>query len=152
MTDELYRTAMYIIPLWALTSFVLARLMQAFDHKEEVVRSLWITVDLLFLTYVLLQSDGYQHSPLLMLYPIYIVGASLWNRVRAVWLATVLCILSNLVLFICAPQYRSKQAEELHVHLVFIAGLIVIATMAAHQVRQTRLMRRYIREQHPLVP
>lgn len=81
-----------------------------------------------------------------MLYPVLIIASGLWYRTRAVWLATILCVLSNLLIWLKASWFHPERAEELHVHLVFVIALILIGLLVSLGVRQTRILQRHSRE------
>lgn len=149
-SSSFYWTTTILTPCWAATTAVLAWLVRKTSHGEAA-QALWLCFDASFLTAVLLSSEGMQHSPLVSLYAVLVVASGLWYRLRIVWLAVVLCILSNLVLWLAAPVIRPEWQEPLHVHLVFCASLPLIGLLVAHQVRQIRAMRGYLPKQRPVM-
>jgi hypothetical protein len=102
--------------------------------------------DVLALFSILFIGDG-PASPLLISFPLLVVGAGLWFRVRLVWFMTALTSLAyiGLVVHYHLRRPELKQAFPLNHddHIYFVAGLIVMGTVVAYQVQRVRALSRY---------
>ena len=103
-------------------------------------------IDSICLLAVLLVANG-AISPLLVGYPLLIVGSGLWFRVRFVWFMTVLSLLSYGVLVIDFYWWR----PELHAgiqagpdrHVIFGVALVVLGAVVAYLVHRVRTLSRF---------
>ncbi len=104
---------------------------------------------ILLLLAVLLVADGLA-SPLLFAYPLLIIGAALWFRVRFVWFMAVLSIASYGVLLVDfyhrRPELRDKYpayVDRYDRHVIFLLALVVLALMVSYLVERVRALSTY---------
>jgi predicted Ser/Thr protein kinase len=130
---------------WVALSFVFQRLMRR-DAWQVIIPAAWAFVDAAALLWVLLLGDG-RVSPLMIGYPLLIVAAGFWFRVRLVWWMTVLSVACYAALALDYYFWRTdlKQASALDSddHIYFVVGLIVMGTAVAHQVQRVRALSRF---------
>ena len=135
-----------VLAVWVILSFVFQRLMRR-EVWQVVIPAAWAFVDAAALLSVLLLGDG-RASPLMIGYPLLIVAAGLWFRVRLVWLMTALAVASYSVLAVDYYVRRTvdfKQASPLDSddHVYFVVGLIVMGAAVAYQVQRVRALSRF---------
>jgi eukaryotic-like serine/threonine-protein kinase len=134
-----------VLTIWVALSFVFQRLMRR-ERWQVAMPAAWAVVDAAALLCMLLLGDG-RVSPLMIGYPLLIVAAGLWFRVRLVWLMTALAIASYAVLAIDYYRLRTdlKMAANLDSddHLYFIVGLIAMGAAVAYQVQRVRALSRF---------
>lgn len=140
-SDEKFNTRVTVIlALWVLLSLIAQRLIR-FERWRMVAGFVWGTVDTVLLTLVLWIANSVA-SPLIIGYPLLIVGAGLWFRVRLVWYMTALCIASYLLL---ATDYHFNRADLQAMfdigfdhHVIYVVGYFVIGAVTAYQVYRVR--------------
>ncbi|MEZ6073341.1 MAG: hypothetical protein R3C10_24475 [Pirellulales bacterium] len=80
-------------------------------------------------------------------YPMLIVGAGLWFKVRYVTLVAVLSILGYLALvadyYWRRPELREHFDPHGDRHVFFLIMLVVVAAIVAYQVHRVRALSRY---------
>jgi hypothetical protein len=112
----------------------------------------WGVVDAAALLWLLLIADG-AASPLLIGYPLLVVAAGLWFRVRLVWFMTALSVLSYLVLVVDCFTTRPwlKTGSDLHSDdfIYFVVGLIAMGAAVAYQIERVRVLSRYYERRRP---
>jgi len=103
----------------------------------------WGTFDSILLLAVLLVSDG-AASPLVIAYPLLIVGSALWFHVRFVWFMTAASLLSYGVLvwdfYLWRPELQEKSHRAWDSHVVFAVGLAVMGVGVAYLVHRVRVL------------
>ena len=113
---------------------------------------LWGALDSLLLLAVLLVADGVA-SPLVIGYPLLIVGAGLWFRVRFVWFMTALSIVSYGILtlnfYSTPPDARPMFDPDLDRHVINILGLLVLGVAVAYLVHRLRTLSSFYRQRVP---
>ncbi|QDU59255.1 Serine/threonine-protein kinase PrkC [Planctomycetes bacterium Pan216] len=92
-------------------------------------------LDALLVTCVLLNLGG-DAGPLLVAYPLMIVGSGLWFRRSVVWWTTGLTIASYLVV----AWLRPIGLDRSEYHFLFIVGLLMMGFVLVYQVRRVRLL------------
>ena len=138
-----------ILAAWAALSFIFQRLMRR-PQWQTIIPFAWAVVDSAGLLAVLLKADG-RASPLMISYPLLIVAAGLWFRVRLVWAMTALAIASYLVLavdyYLWRPELWDKFQLDSDDHIYFLVGLTAMGAAVAHQVERVRALSRYYERQ-----
>jgi len=134
-----------LILVWAATAVVFQQWMKS-PRWSFPARFVWGALDSVLLLAVLLMADG-AASPLVVGYPLLIVGAGLWFRVRFVWFMTALSLLSYGVLvvdFYCWRTYLQGSFDtNPDRHVIFAVGLIVIAGGVSYLVHRVRTLSTY---------
>jgi len=134
-----------IVSVWALASILFQQLL---DNRRWSVpaRFGWGTLDSILLLAVLLVADG-AASPLVVGYPLLIVGSGLWYRVRFVWFMTILSLLSYGLLVLDFYYRRPKLMELVNPywdrHLIFAVSLVVQGAAVAYLVHRLRTLSSY---------
>jgi serine/threonine-protein kinase len=123
--------------LWVLSSWLLRRLARA-EHRWELVRMAWIVLDVAMLT-LLLRILGASDSSLVIGFPMLIAASGLWNRVRLVWLTTVVSM-SGYSLMAFDAWLRDAPRDSNHHPDIILAGLAVTGLVVAQQVRRIRAL------------
>ena len=106
-------------------------------------RFVWGALDSLLLLAVLLLADG-AASPLVVGYPLLIVGSGLWFRVRFVWFITALSLVSYGILVVDfysgGPSFSRSFDVNLDRHVIFAVSLVVIASGVSYLVHRVRTL------------
>jgi len=109
-------------------------------------RVAWAGVDAASLLALLLLADGVV-SPIVMVYPLWVVGSSLWFRVRLVWTVAALSLISYGVLvfdyYVLRPELQLKLQPTYYRHVDFVLMLVGLALIVAYQVRRVRALGRF---------
>ena len=83
-------------------------------------------------------------SSLVIGYPLVIVAAGLWFRVRFVWFMTVLSLLSYGVLvidFYCwRPELQKGIDAGFNRHVIFAVALVVLGWIVSYLVQRVRML------------
>ena len=133
------------VAIWIIASFIYQRLMDS-ERWATTVKFAWGATDILLLSMILQVADGCA-SPLVVGYPLLIVGSGLWFRVRLVWFMTAMSLLSYCVLVIDFYldrhdlQARFDMAYDRPVF--FAVMLVAIGAVVAYQIRRVRALSRY---------
>jgi len=134
-----------LVGLWAVASIVCQRIIDA-RRWDISTRFVWGVLDSICLLAVLLVANG-AISPLLVGYPLLIVGSGLWFRVRFVWFMTVLSLLSYGVLvidFYCwRPELHAAVQAGPDRHVIFGVALLVLGAVVAYLVHRVRTLSRF---------
>ncbi|HUY32399.1 MAG TPA: serine/threonine-protein kinase [Pirellulales bacterium] len=145
MDREFHYRATAILLVWVAASFVCQRWMRRPDW-QGVVPFAWGAFDVLSLSLLLFIGDG-PVSPLLIGFPLLVVGAGLWFRVRLVWFMTALTVLAYVSLVVHYHLSRPALKQDMPLnhddYIYFVAGLIVMGTAVAYQVQRVRALSRY---------
>jgi tRNA A-37 threonylcarbamoyl transferase component Bud32 len=140
-----------VLAVWTTASIVCQRL---YDSQRWSIpaRFLWGALDSLLLLAVLLVADGVA-SPLVVGYPLLIVGSGLWFRVRFVWFMTALSVVSYGILtldFYWTPlDLRPTFDPDVDRHVINILGLLVLGVAVAYLVHRLRTLSSFYRRQAP---
>jgi serine/threonine-protein kinase len=139
-----------IMFLWALASLGFQQLLKT-RRWAVMGRYGWAVVEMLLFTLVLREADG-AASPLVVGYPLLIVGAGLWFQVRMVWFVTALAVLSYLGLVIEFYQFRPDLQARFDTAydrpIFFLQMLIILGVAVAYQVHRVRALSRYYESRH----
>jgi eukaryotic-like serine/threonine-protein kinase len=111
-------------------------------------RFVWGLLDSILLLAVLLVADGVA-SPLVVAYPLLIVGSGLWFRVRFVWFMTLLSVLSYGVLIVDSLVWRPELQKGFNHHLVFLVGLCILGAVQTYLVHRVRTLSSFYGRQTP---
>ena len=113
----------------------------------DVVQYAWAAFDAAFLTLLLYVTPAevgqLGAGPMLVGYPLLIVAAGLFFRVRLVTFMTAACVVSYAILVLCGrepiirPQYN----------VIYEAALGVIGFMVGYQAYRIRLLTRYFEKE-----
>lgn len=140
-----------ILAVWTTASLVCQRL---YDSQRWSIpaRFLWGALDSLLLLAVLLVADGVA-SPLVIGYPLLIVGSGLWFRVRFVWFMTALSVVSygilTLEFYWTAADLRPAFDPDADRHVINVLGLLVLGVAVAYLVHRVRTLSSFYRRQVP---
>ena len=131
-----------LIAVWAGTAVVFQQWMKS-PRWSFPARYVWGTLDSLLLFAVLWLADG-AASPLVVGYPLLIVGSGLWFRVRFVWFTTALSLVSYGILVAAFYGWRSDLQESFDTnpdrHLIFAVALVVLAGGVSYLVHRVRTL------------
>ncbi len=129
-----------LLTAWVAASVVCQRALKRRGERFPA-RFIWGTFDAAFLLAVMLMANG-AASPLVVLYPLLIVGSGLWFRVRFVAYMTVLAMLSYGVLivdfYVWRPELQQDFDPRFHRHLINAAALLVLGATVAYLVHRVR--------------
>ena len=133
--------------LWAVSAFVFQFLWRK-GWRSDLIRMLWSSADLTFLT-IALKLLNRPESTLLVGYPLMIAASGLWFRVGLVWFTTALAILGYLVIYCGAALDWSQpfptwaKRDDLQYPNIFIACLLLTGFVVARQVKRILALGRY---------
>lgn len=134
-----------ILGVWTLTWIVLQRWLSRRDGTLAAAVT-WCLLDALAVTAVLFTADG-AASPLVVAYPLLVVGSGLWFRVRLVWFMTALTMLSYGVLvfdFYTRRHDLHKRFDAAYDRpVMFLLMLLTLGVAVAYQVHRVRVLQRY---------
>jgi hypothetical protein len=134
-----------IIGVWALASIVCQQFLEG-RRWSFLTQFVWGTVDSMLFLAVLLVGDGLA-SPLVVIYPLLVVGAGLWFRVRFVWFMTLLSLVSYAVLVADLYYRRVELPRELVTrgdrHVIFAVTLVLLGAVVSYLVQRLRDLSRY---------
>jgi hypothetical protein len=123
--------------LWLCSSLLLRRVARN-ERRWELVRMVWIVLDVAILA-AILRILGAADSSLIVGFPMLIAASGLWNRVRLVWLTTVLSMTGYGILAIDA-WLRDAPRDSNHHPDIVLAGLAVTGLVITQQVRRIRAL------------
>jgi serine/threonine-protein kinase len=123
--------------LWLCSSLLLRRVARN-ERRWELVRMVWIVLDVAILA-AILRILGAADSSLIVGFPMLIAASGLWNRVRLVWLTTVLSMVGYGILAIDA-WLRAAPHDSNHHPDIVLSGLAVTGLVIAQQVRRIRAL------------
>lgn len=140
-----HATMSVVLGAWALASFIFQRWLTRRDGGISAALA-WCTLDVAAVTAVLFTADG-AASPLVVAYPLLVVGSGLWFRVRLVWSMTALAMLSYGLLavdfFTRRNDLRSSFDSGYDRPVMFLLMLLVLGIAVAYQVHRVRILQRY---------
>jgi hypothetical protein len=145
LDNDFHRTISVLVLIWAACSVSCQQLLKR-QPWSIPARFLWGTLDSGILLAILLVADGVA-SPLILGYPLLIVGSGLWFRVRFVWFMTGLSLLSYGVLMADFYWRRTDLAERFDIrpdrHAIVVLALLVVAGAVAYLVQRVRALSSY---------
>ncbi len=132
--------------LWALSALVFQFLWRK-GWNTDLVRMLWSSVDLFFLTRALWILERVE-SALLIGYPLLIAASGLWFRVNLVWFTTGVAILCYLFLYLNSAidwtrPFPTWAGDHLLYPNIYVAGLLLTGFVVARQLKRTLALGRY---------
>jgi serine/threonine-protein kinase len=137
--------------VWAVASVVCQRLHES-RRFSLPARFVWGTLDALLLLGVLLVADGVA-SPLIVAYPLLVVGSGLWFRVRFVSFMTVLSLVSYGILvadfYLRRPELQAQFDAAADRHIIFAAALVILGAAVAYLVHRVRTLSSFYGRQLP---
>jgi tRNA A-37 threonylcarbamoyl transferase component Bud32 len=140
-----------ILACWTTGSVVCQRLHDS-PRWSISARFVWGALDSLMLLAVLLAADGVA-SPLVVGYPLLIVGSGLWFRVRFVWFMTALSVVSYGILTIqfywTSASTRPAFDTDADRHVITILGLMVLGVAVAYLVHRLRTLSSFYHRRAP---
>lgn len=145
LDSQFHRNISVLVLVWAACSVGCQQLLKR-QQWSIPARFLWGTLDSGILLAILLVADGVA-SPLILGYPLLIVGSGLWFRVRFVWFMTGLSLLSYGVLMADFYWRRTDLAERFDIrpdrHAIIVLALLVVAGAVAYLVQRVRALSSY---------
>lgn len=146
VVDAKFNNAMLaIVLLWIVASCALQYCLKL-PRWTIAARFAWGGTDVILYTLVMRLADG-AASPLIVGYPMLIVGAGLWFRVRLVWFVTLLSLLSYLALvteFYLQPTPPQQAFDRAYDRPVFfVITLLALGAVVAYQIARVRALSRY---------
>jgi eukaryotic-like serine/threonine-protein kinase len=128
-----------LVFLWAMMSVMFQQIV---GRRRWTMPAcfLWGSLDSALLLAVLLTADG-AASPLVVGYPLLVVGSAFWFRVRYVWFITATSIVSYWVLVWDFHFWREAPPRfdpGFDRHVIFSLALAVLGTMVAYLVHRVR--------------
>ena len=140
--SDFHKAISLVVVLWAAVSVVCQQLLEN-RRWSFPARYAWGTLDSLALLSILFIGDG-AASPLVIGYPLIIVGSALWFRVRFVWFITLLSLLSYGLLIVDLYYFRPDLQKLVYMgsgrHVVFAIGLLLIGAMVSYLVQRLRIL------------
>jgi serine/threonine-protein kinase len=132
---------------WAVASVVFQWIVSSGRWRIQACFG-WGTLDAgLLLAVLLFLADG-AASPLVIVYPILIVGAGLWFRVRFIWYMTALSLISYGILvadfYYWRPWLMGGFDPNINRHLDFAVALLIEAGIVSFLVQRLRTLSRYL--------
>src|SRR5262249_44570097 len=128
-----------IFGVWLALSWLFQHLIR-YPRGLVIVPYIWAAVDVSILTATLLLTDSIV-SPIDIGYPLLIAAAGLWLRPRLVWftLGCTMVAYAGSTLMI----WSRGDDEQLHRHVIFLAGLVTMAFLVNYQVQRFRALSRF---------
>ncbi len=129
-----------VLAAWCLASVGFQYKVNKSTHYE-LLRMSWLAVDVLLLSAALVVSGGFG-GPLVVAYPVLVVGSGLWFRVRFVLFTTAVSVIVYITMMTVA-FFGPRGLVNPHWHVVYLAGLVVMGLMVSYQVQRVRTLSRY---------
>ncbi len=134
---------------WIAVS-VLFGLFASSKKLETMVATFWLCADAVFLTVLIsmMSSPTFPPGPMLIGYPMLVVGGGMFFRARMVVLVTIVSLLSYIALLVLNPYLLGNAFQ----HATFLVILGCIGICCLHQVRRFRRLSIYVeaRREHSL--
>ncbi len=147
VSQGIHATMLLILALWAGTALLFQQLLKI-PRWSLPARFMWGALDSALLFAVLLVANGVA-SPLIIAYPLLIVGSGLWFRVRFVWFMTGLSLASygiHVADFYTRRIHfdlRGVLDDRWDRHVTFAVALVCIGGVVACLVRRVRVLSSY---------
>ncbi len=125
---------------WIATSVGL-HLIARSENQERIAGTIQLCFDAALITVLLalMSEPGEPPGPLLIGYPLIVVGGAMFFNVRRVMIVTTAAIASYLALLIAEPHL----INPVHYHVCFLIMLLAIAGCLIHQVRRVKTLSDY---------
>jgi len=136
----IHSAIMGILAVWALVSLVCQAMIRR-NLWPDRARLAWLATDGLLLTTALVVDEAF-HSPLVLIFGVYIVASGLWFRTGLVWFTTAVAACGYTVLLLFGLANHDLGESPQH-HLIAMITLILLGLMVASQVRRVRALSRY---------
>jgi serine/threonine-protein kinase len=124
-TQHVMVTAVLVV--WALTT-LLSHFALRKDWRAEFVKLAWITAEVLMTSAILRIRDNTMSAGVVV-YPLLIVAAGLWSRVRLVWWATFTAVIAYCLLalesFVRKGLPGPENNESIVVGVLIVTGFVV---------------------------
>lgn len=134
---EYFIRIMGVLGVWAVACFIFQRLLNR-EGGRDLGQFGWAAADPILLTTVLCLADG-PLGPLLVGYPLLVASSGMFFRVRLVWFATFMNVLS----FAALVKLRLDEFSLIHYAAIFALVLTVVGFIVAHQVYRVRVLSRF---------
>jgi serine/threonine-protein kinase len=136
----------FTLLLWAISALIFQFLWRK-GWSSDLVRMLWSSADLFFLTRALWILHRVE-STLLVGYPLLIAASGLWFRINLVWFTTAMAIAGYLFLYINSAidwtrPFPTWVQGELQYPNIYVAGLLLTGFVVARQLKRTLALGRY---------
>jgi len=147
-----HRQVSAILLVWVIASFVFQQIL-SFERREwfttawaHATRFMWAATDILLFSLVLRIADGVA-SPLVVGYPLLIVGSGFWFRVRMISFVTTLSIISYVALvldfYVMRHDLQQRFDRAYDRPFFFVVMLIVLGWSVGYQVNRIRKLTCY---------
>jgi serine/threonine-protein kinase len=143
---SLHLSVLGILAAWMVVSVLCQRLLRT-ERFADFARFGWAAADVVCFSAIVYRDDALL-SPVLIGFPLLIVGSGLWVRARLVWFTAAIAELAYAAL-LAEWMTNHDVLRGLHKHLMFMVGLAVTAWVVAYQVNRVRTLSRYY-ENRPL--
>ncbi len=148
--DLAYHIPVSSVTLAWIAVSVLCGLIASSKRLETIVATFWLCADAVFLTVLIsmMSSPTFPPGPLLIGYPMLVVGGGMFFRARMVVLVTIVSMLSYIALLVLNPYMLGNAFQ----HATFLVILACMGICCLHQVRRFRMLSNYIetRREHSL--
>ncbi len=146
--ESFYARVSVLLAGWAAASILFQRLLSSQRWRMRACFG-WGTLDaILLLTILLFLAEDGVASPLVIVYPLLIIGAGLWFRVRFVWYMTTLSLISYAILLVdlyCRrPELIGRFDISIVRHVDFVVALLIEATIVSYLVQRLRTLTGYL--------
>jgi serine/threonine-protein kinase len=136
----------FTLLLWAISALLFGLFLRK-GWRSDVVRLLWASADLVFLTVALMLLDR-EESKLLIGYPLLIAASGLWFRVSLVWYTTGLAVACFLLLhFTVAYSWTesglTRTTADSQYPNIYVACLLLTGFVVARQLKRTIALTQY---------
>jgi hypothetical protein len=135
---------MGIFAIWAIIAWGLQYAMRR-ERLADPARYAMAATDTLAYTTLLALSEqwGWETEMLVVGYPLLIVAAGLWFRMRLVWFMTTICVASFLGLRILHPN----PDVPIHFQIITATLLVIVGVAVSYQVYRFKLLDRVYQRQ-----
>jgi serine/threonine-protein kinase len=128
-----------IFAVWIGLSWLFQRFLRQ-SRGLAIVPYVWAVVDVGILTAILLFTDSLV-SPIDIGYPLLVAASGLWLRESLVWF-TLGCAVAGYG-GATVIMYTTGYDQQLHRHVIFLAGLVTLAFLVLHFVQRFRALSRF---------
>ena len=128
-----------IFAVWISLSWLFQRLLRR-SWGETVIPYIWAVVDVGILTAILVLTDSLV-SPIDIGFPLLVAASGLWLSESLVWFTFGCAVVGyggGTIL-----MYVNGFNEQLHRHVIFLAGLLTLSFLVLHFVQRFRALSRY---------
>jgi serine/threonine-protein kinase len=129
-----------VLVVWVLTTLLLHFALRK-DWRPELVKLAWITSEVLLISSILRIRDNTMSSGVVV-YPLLIVAAGLWSRIRLVWWATVTAVAAYALLTLESLARKGFPGQDSNESIV-VGVLIVTGFVVAKHVKRVLAISSY---------